>query len=180
MFGIVLSTYRSLRNSITPRIYANTLSLPLLSSSTFDNTGKTYNMTRVVDKNLNFVLEKYQAYSPMYISMSYSLSFALSFAAVTALVFHTYLYNGKDIWAKFKNSRSGGEDIHKRLMNKYKEVPEWWYIVLTVVVLALGCFTVSYWESGLPIWGFIFICFGMGCLLIVPEAILEGTTNQRV
>lgn len=154
--------------------------LPLLSSSTFDNTGSSYNITRVVDDNLNFVLSKYEEYSPMYISMSYSLTYALSFAAVTAIVVHTYLYNGPEIWAKFKNSRHGGEDIHKRLMNNYKEVPDWWYAVLTVVVVALGCLTVSYWDTGLPVWGFIVVCFGMGVLLIVPEGILEGTTNQRV
>jgi hypothetical protein len=62
----------------------------------------------VVDENLNFVLSQYEQYCPMYISMSYSLSYALSFAAVTAIVVHTYLYNGSEIWAKFKNSRAGG------------------------------------------------------------------------
>ena len=112
--------------------------------------------------------------------MSYSLSYALSFAAVTAIVVHTYLYNGAEIWAKLKNSRHGGEDIHKRLMNSYKEVPDWWYGILTSVVLGLGIFTVRYWDSGLPVWGFIIVCFGMGLLLIVPEGILEGTTNQRM
>ena len=116
----------------------------------------------------------------MYISMSYSLTYALSFAAVTAIIVHTYLYNGKEIWAKLKNSRHGGEDIHKRLMGAYKEVPDWWYGILTVIILALGCFVVRYWDTGLPIWGFIVVCFGMGVLLIVPEGILEGTTNQRV
>ena len=104
-------------------------SLPLLSSSTFDNTGALYNVSRVVDKDLNFVLSKYEQYSPMYVSMSYSLTYGLSFAAVTAIIVHTYLYHGKEIWAKFKDSRHGGEDIHKRLMNKYPEVPEWWYVV---------------------------------------------------
>ncbi|KAJ8064165.1 hypothetical protein OCU04_006517 [Sclerotinia nivalis] len=154
--------------------------LPLLSSGTFDNTGRAYNISRVMDKNLDFVLSKYEEYSPMYISMSYSLSYALSFAAVTAIIFHTYLYNGSEIWAKFKNSRSGGEDIHKRLMKSYKEVPDWWYGVLSLVVIGLGIFTVQYWESGLPVWGFIIVCCGMGVTLIIPEGILEGTTNQRV
>lgn len=44
----------------------------------------------------------------------------------TGIIFHTYLYNGSEIWAKFRNSREGGEDIHKRLMNKYKDVPDWY------------------------------------------------------
>lgn len=154
--------------------------LPLLSSSTFDNTGASYNVSKVVDENLDFVLAKYQEYSPMYISMSYSLTYGLSFAAVTAVIVHTYLYNGSEIWAKFKNSRSGGEDIHKRLMNVYTEVPDWWYGVLTVIVMGLGILVVKYWETGLPVWGFIVVCGGMGMLMIVPEGILEGTTNQRI
>lgn len=154
--------------------------LPLLSSSTFDNTGASYNVTRVVDENLDFVLSKYEQYSPMYISMSYSLTYGLSFAAVTAIIVHTYLYNGAEIWAKFKNARHGGEDIHKRLMGAYKEVPDWWYGVLTAVVLGLGIMTIRYWDTGLPVWGFIVVCFGLGVLMMVPEGILEGTTNQRM
>lgn len=154
--------------------------LPLLSSGTFDNTGLSYNVSRVVDENLDFVLSQYEQYSPMYISMSYSLTYGLSFAAVTAIIVHTYLYNGSEIWAKFKNARHGGEDIHKRLMNSYKEVPDWWYGILTVVVLGLGIMTIRYWDTGLPVWGFIVVCFGLGVLMIVPEGILEGTTNQRM
>ncbi|KAE8152078.1 OPT superfamily oligopeptide transporter [Aspergillus avenaceus] len=158
----------------------NSAYLPLLSSSTFDNTGQSYNVSRVVDERLNFVEANYKTYSPMYVSMAYSLTYGLSFAAVTAVVVHTYLYNGKEIWAKLKNSRAGGEDVHRRLMHAYKEVPDWWYGVLTVIVLGLGILTVRYWDTDLPVWGFIVVCFGMGVVLILPEGILQGTTNQRV
>ena len=159
----------------------NSAYLPLLSSSTFDNTGSAYNVSRVVDENLDFVQSKYEVYSPMYISMSYSLTYGLSFAAVTAMLVHTYLYNGREIWAKFKNSRHGGEDVHRRLMRRaYAEVPDWWYAALTLVVVGLGILTVRFWDSGLPVWGFVVVCCGMGALLIVPEGILEGTTNQRI
>ncbi|KAJ5329424.1 hypothetical protein N7452_009814 [Penicillium brevicompactum] len=155
--------------------------LPLLSSGTFDNTGSSYNVSRVIDTaTKDFSLAKYQEYSPMYISMSYSLTYGLSFAAVTAVVVHTYLYNGSEIWARFKNVKHGGEDVHRRLMRVYDEVPDWWYGVLTVVVLGLGIFTTKYWDTELPVWGFIVVCFGLAVLLIVPEGILQGTTNQRV
>ncbi|KXG47533.1 Oligopeptide transporter OPT superfamily [Penicillium griseofulvum] len=154
--------------------------LPLLSSGTFDNTGKSYNVTRVLDATLDFSERNYKEYSPMYISMSYSLTYGLSFAAVTAIVVHTYLYNGAEIWARLKNAQHGGEDVHRRLMRQYKEVPEWWYGVITVVVLGLGILTTRYWDTELPVWGFIVICFGLAALLIVPEGILQGTTNQRV
>ncbi|KZF18813.1 OPT superfamily oligopeptide transporter [Xylona heveae TC161] len=179
-FAVVLFFYLFLSPILYYSNVWNSAYLPLLSAGTYDNRGHTYNITRVVDSNLNFVLSKYQEYSPMYISMSYSLTYGLSFAAVTAVVVHTYLYNGSEIWAKFKNSRHGGEDIHKRLMNAYKEVPDWWYLALTLVVVGLGLFTVKYWDSGLPVWGFLVVCLGMGVLLIIPEGILEGTTNQRI
>ncbi|KAJ5529204.1 hypothetical protein N7527_002597 [Penicillium freii] len=154
--------------------------LPLLSSGTFDNTGSSYNVSRVLDSALDFSESKYKEYSPMYISMSYSLTYGLSFAAVTAIVVHTYLYNGTEIWARLKNAQHGGEDVHRRLMRQYKEVPEWWYGALTVVVLGLGILTTRYWDTELPVWGFIVVCFGLAVLLIVPEGILQGTTNQRV
>lgn len=179
-FAVVVVFYLFLSPILYYSNVWNSAYLPLLSSSTFDNTGSSYNVTKVVDENLDFVLSKYEQYSPMYISMSYSLTYGLSFAAVTAIVVHTYLYNGSEIWAKFKNSRSGGEDIHKRLMNVYKEVPDWWYGVLTVVVMGLGIVVVKHWDTGLPVWGFIVVCCGLGVLMIVPEGILEGTTNQRV
>ncbi|KAJ5946528.1 Tetrapeptide transporter OPT1/isp4 [Penicillium verhagenii] len=158
----------------------NSAYLPLLSSSTFDNTGSSYNVSRVVDSSLNFLESGYKEYSPMYISMAYSLTYGLSFAAVTAVVVHTYLYNGTEIWARFKDSRHGGEDVHRRLMRAYKEVPDWWYGLLTVIVLGLGILTIKKWDTELPVWGFIVVCFGMAVLLIVPEGILQGTTNQRV
>lgn len=179
-FAVVVFFYLFLSPILYYTNVWNSAYLPLLSSSTFDNTGGSYNVSRVVNENLDFVLSKYEQYSPMYISMSYSLTYGLSFAAVTAIIVHTYLYNGSEIWAKFKNSRAGGEDIHKRLMNVYKEVPDWWYGLLTIVMMGLGIMVVKYWETGLPVWGFIVVCGGLGVLMIVPEGILEGTTNQRV
>lgn len=80
----------------------------------------------------------------MYLSMSYSLTYGLSFAAVTAIVLHTYLYNGSEIWARLKNAQHGGEDVHRRLMRAYKEVPDWWYGILTLVTLGLGILTIRF------------------------------------
>ncbi|KAJ7362691.1 OPT oligopeptide transporter [Mycena albidolilacea] len=146
--------------------------LPLLSSSTFDNTGASYNISKVVNADFTFNEAKYKTYSPMYILSAYSLSYALNFAAITGIIFHTYLYNGSDISAKFRNSREGGEDIHKRLMNKYKDVPDWWYGIIALITLGL--------DTQLPVWGFVIVAWGLGIVMIIPEGILEGTTNQRV
>ncbi|KAJ7685541.1 OPT oligopeptide transporter, partial [Mycena polygramma] len=163
------------------------------SSSTYDNTGSsdTYGANKVVNADYTFNEERYKAYSPMqvsssinrYITAAYSISYALNFAAITGIILHTYLYNGSEIWAKFRNSREGGEDIHKRLMNKYKDVPDWkcrWYAIVCLVTLGVGIFTIRYWDTQLPVWGFIVVAWGLGVVMIIPEGILEGTTNQRV
>lgn len=138
----------------------------MLTSTTYDNTGVKYNVTRVITEDLDFDLAKvggrflssaartsetltfpgithvkYKAYSPMYISQSYSFSYGLNFAAVTGIVFHTFLYNRKDIIAKLRDPKAGGEDIHKRLMRSYKDVPDWWYGLFTIVIIGLGIFT---------------------------------------
>ncbi|BGP17729.1 hypothetical protein JCM10213_005310 [Rhodosporidiobolus nylandii] len=158
----------------------NSAHLPFLSSSTFDNTGGKYNVTRVMTNN-EFDLAKYKEYSPMYISMSYSLSYGLNFAAVTGVLMYTILYNGQEIWARFKDSRAGGEDIHRRLMKQnYKEVPTWWYIVLQIVVTGCGVAAIRGWDTQLPVWGFLVVCLGFGFIFIIPEGILEGTCNQRI
>ncbi|KAJ6490473.1 OPT oligopeptide transporter [Mycena vulgaris] len=154
--------------------------LPLIASSTYDNTGAKYNISKVVNSDYTFNEQKYKAYSPMYISTAYSISYALNFAAITGIIFHTYLYNGTEIWAKLRNSREGGEDIHKRLMNKYKDVPDWWYGIVVLVTLGLGIFTIKYAHTQLPVWGFVVVAWGLGIVMIIPEGILEGTTNQRV
>ncbi|KAJ7876857.1 OPT oligopeptide transporter [Mycena olivaceomarginata] len=162
--------------------------LPLLSSSTFDNTGASYNISKVVNADFTFNEAKYKTYSPMYISSAYFLSYALNFAAITGKWFpserqveaetedrhhipHLSLQRVRDL-GQFRNSREGGEDIHKRLMNKYKDVPDWWYGIIALITLGL--------DTQLPVWGFVIVAWGLGIVMIIPEGILEGTTNQRV
>jgi len=53
--------------------------------------------------------------------------YGLSFATIISVLVHTYLYHGKDIWRKFRASRSEGADIHQKMMMKYAEAPVWWY-----------------------------------------------------
>ena len=39
------------------------------------------------------------------------------------------------------------EDIHCRLMRKYNEVPEWWYMIVMVSAGALGIAAVAAWPT---------------------------------
>jgi len=63
-------------------------------------------------------------------STTFALSYGLSFASITATLMHAFLYFRKQIWAQSRRSMGEQPDIHARLMSKYKQVPEWWYIVI--------------------------------------------------
>jgi hypothetical protein len=104
--------------------------LPLVSSHSFDNTGKTYNVSRIINDDLSFNLQAYKAYSPLFLSASFAMSYGLSFASITATLTHTFLYYRKQIWIQARRSLSEQPDIHARLMSVYKEVPDWWYLTI--------------------------------------------------
>lgn len=162
--------------------YTNTMYakyMPMISTTTYDNTAKKYNVTRVLTKDLVFNEEAYKNYSPLFVPFSYLLSYALNFAAVMALFVHCYLYHGKDIVRKLKDQRHGGEDIHKRLMNNFKEAPDWWYLILFVISLVLAFVCVCHFPTQLPWWGLI-IALLIAMVNFLPQGLLEGITNQHV
>ena len=104
--------------------------LPLVSSDTFDNTGKQYNVSHILNSDSSFNLQAYKAYSPIFLPASFAISYGLSFATITATLTHTFLYYRKYIWTHARRPLSEQRDIHARLMSVYKEVPDWWYLTI--------------------------------------------------
>lgn len=76
--------------------------LPILSSAVFDNTGKEYDVSKILGKNFRFDEEAYKSYSKVYMPITYVLSYGLQFAALTALITHTACWHGRDIWNQGK------------------------------------------------------------------------------
>jgi OPT oligopeptide transporter protein len=104
--------------------------LPLISSHTFDNTGNVYNLSRIINPDGSFNLQAYEAYSPLFLPASSAIFYGLSFASITALVVHTVLYHSKRILSFTRYSLQEQPDVHARLMSVYKEVPDWWYLLI--------------------------------------------------
>ncbi|KAF3916392.1 hypothetical protein ABW21_db0206769 [Orbilia brochopaga] len=78
--------------------------MPILSSAVYDNTGGFYDVGRVLTPQFTFDEEGYKHYSKVFLPITYVLSYALQFAAMTALVTHTAIWHGKDIWAQGKRA----------------------------------------------------------------------------
>src|SRR5271155_3489198 len=95
--------------------------LPILSSAVFDNTGKPYDVSKILTPDFLFDKIAYENYSRVYLPITYVLSYAVQFASLSALVTHTVCWHGKDIWRQTKLAWE--ERHHTSHKTEYKSVP---------------------------------------------------------
>lgn len=71
---------------ITPILYFTNVwesqFMPIISRATYNNKGGLFNVSQVLTDN-RFDVEKYKAYSPLFLPAAFAMSYALSFASVT-------------------------------------------------------------------------------------------------
>ena len=123
--------------------------MPISTSVSYDNTGHTYNVSKILNDHFDFDISKYEAYSPLFLGTTFALAYGLSFASLTALIVHIYLFHGSQIWQQFKESQDQEEDIHMRLNRAYRQAPDWWYIALGVATFAMAITTCEGWDTGM-------------------------------
>lgn len=78
--------------------------------------------------------------------------------------------------ASFKDK---GMDIHTRLMRRYKQVPEWWFVCILLVNIAATVFACEYYNEQLqlPWWGVLLACV-IAITFTLPIGIITAITNQ--
>ncbi|CZT52119.1 related to sexual differentiation process protein isp4 [Rhynchosporium secalis] len=183
--------------------------MPILSSAVFDNTGKVYEVSKILTDDFLFDSEAYHKYSRVYLPITYVLSYGLQFAALASLLTHTACWHGKDIWRQWSRSMKevGGEskaayqplngdggrlrrstsnmeniisqeDVHNRLMKRYKDAPMSWYLITFVSMTAVGMFVVEYYPVHLPWYGLL-LALGICAILFIPIGIVMAITNQQ-
>lgn len=150
--------------------------LPMITSQVYDNTQAPYKVANILGSGYKFDEKKYAEYSPLFLSPSLALNYGLSFAALMASIVHTILYHGKEVWHRFRASRAQEPDIHLKLMNKYKEAPDWWYAALFLVSVALGLATTLGYDSQLPWWAF-FVSILVALVFIIPTTMILAVSN---
>lgn len=169
---------------ITPILYyTNTWFsqyLPIMSRGAFDNTGHPYNVTRILNpEDFTLNVEKYKAYSPLFLSTSFAVSYGLSFASITATIVHVFLYYRKQIYVQARRSLGEQPDIHARLMSRYPQVPDWWYICIFVSMFGFGVIMVELNNTEMPIWAFC-LALAIAFFYVVPIGIIQAITNQQI
>ncbi|EGX90343.1 Oligopeptide transporter OPT [Cordyceps militaris CM01] len=211
--------------------YANVLYssyMPILSTAVFDNTGKVYDVSRILTPDFLFDRDAYRSYSRVFLPVTYMLSYGVQFAGLAALLTHTLCWHGSDIWHTWKRAlaeareeasnasyeplsgtpmEAGGEaaepdplsrrdsygnrsaqsgyddllsreDIHSRLMKRYKDAPLSWYLITFLSMTAVGIFLVEYYPIHLPWYGLL-LALAIGAVFFIPNGIIMAVTNQH-
>ncbi|KAH6687731.1 OPT oligopeptide transporter [Plectosphaerella plurivora] len=78
--------------------------MPILSSAVFDNTGKVYNVSKILTDDFLFDKAAYSKYSRVFLPITYALSYGVQFAGLAALLTHTACWHGKEMWQTWKRS----------------------------------------------------------------------------
>ncbi|KAH8117482.1 oligopeptide transporter [Phellopilus nigrolimitatus] len=149
---------------ITPILYYSNVwyaqYMPISSRTSFDNTGASYDVTRILNDDSTINLDKYRC-------------------AITATLTHAFLYFRKQIWTQARKSMHEQPDIHARLMSVYPQVPDWWYVIVFLSMFVFGIISIEVWPTQFPVWAFV-----LGLLIsffyMIPIGMIQAITNQQV
>ncbi|PIL27341.1 transporter [Ganoderma sinense ZZ0214-1] len=146
-----------------------------MSQSLFNNEGGSYNQSAILTPQNTLDSSKVDSVGLPRYTTTYAISQMCYNFSLGAAIVHVLLWNWRELSRafgkmRFMQSSQDIDDPHYQAMKKYKEVPQWWYLVLLVgaLVIGIGC---SYNKGDwlLPAWsvilftiisGFIAICIG--------------------
>lgn len=97
------------------------------------------------------------------------------------MIYNRFALNFREIYDRFRASYNEKEDIHTRLMKRYKDIPNWWFHLLLAVTLAISLVlcTVLNDQVQMPWWGLIFASV-IAFVFTLPISIITATTNQVI
>ncbi|KAJ4711821.1 putative Oligopeptide transporter [Melia azedarach] len=153
---------------------------PIFSDELFTSTGQEYNISAIIDSKFHLDIAAYEREGRLYLSTFFAVSYGVGFAALTATIVHVALFHGSEIWEQSKASfQEKGMDVHTKLMRKYKQVPEWWFVCILLITIAATIFACEYYNDQLqlPWWGVLLAC-AIAIVFTLPIGIITAITNQ--
>lgn len=161
--------------------------LPINTNNLYTNTGEPYAVTAILNQKGVFDDAKYQEIGPPFYSaanlVTYGAFFALyPFAFVYEIIINwkVNLFAAKSIFHTIKNFKrsnyEGFNDPFSRLMAKYKEVPDWVFLLVLLISIVLGIICVEVYPADTPVWG-IFFAIGINFVFLIPLCSIYSRTG---
>ena len=152
---------------------------PIFSNQLFTSAGQKYDTTKVLTKDFDLNVAAYDSYGKLYLSPLFAISIGSGFLRFSATIVHVLLFHGADMWRQSRSAIGAKLDVHAKLMQKYKQVPQWWFLVLLAGSIAVSLLMCFVWKEQvqLPWWGMLF-AFALAFVVTLPIGVIQATTNQ--
>ncbi|KAL3538732.1 hypothetical protein ACH5RR_002098 [Cinchona calisaya] len=152
---------------------------PIFSSHLFTAQGQKYDIVGIVNNNFELDLNKYENQGRIHLSVFFALTYGFGFATIASTLTHVGFFYGREIYERFRASYKEKEDIHTRLMRRYKDIPSWWFYILLVVTIFVSLILCIFLNKQvqMPWWGLLFASV-LAFVFTLPISIITATTNQ--
>ncbi|KAK9377577.1 OPT oligopeptide transporter protein-domain-containing protein [Lipomyces chichibuensis] len=160
--------------------------MPPNTSNVYDRFGEEYNVSQVL-VNGKFDQELYKAYSPPYISAGQLMYQSAAYAVYTFGFVYVFLNEWKVIkealigfYKNLKDRKMSNYDRYKDplsvMMRQYPEVPDWWFLIILVLSIVIGCIAMRCYPTTTPVWAIIVVWL-VSMALIIPFIVLYASTG---
>ncbi|KAL2212753.1 oligopeptide transporter 2 [Sarocladium strictum] len=161
--------------------------MPINSNEAFANDGLRYNVTRVLNEKQNGInLEAYKEYGPPFFSGANVFGQGAWFAwypmtlfGVTISYWDALKKSAVDMWTGLRHRKSIYEcykDPFTRDIAKYREVPDWWFLVILGAAFALGVVALEVWPVSTPWWALLCV-IAISAVMLIPATLLMASAN---
>lgn len=107
-------------------------------------------------------------------------STAASFSVPVAAIIHMFLFQGKELLklSLTRTIRFKGNDVHCRLISAYKDVPDWWYGIVTILAVILLIIICE--VSGCLQWYYVLLALVVPLIFSLPMGSIFSITGQII
>ncbi|KAK9476907.1 OPT oligopeptide transporter protein-domain-containing protein [Lipomyces japonicus] len=185
--GVLLSGFVVMAIYWTNHKY--TAFLPINANTIYDNTGATYNLSKILT-NGQFDEHSYLNYSAPYMTAGHIVGTGGLWALYTCAFMYVLITEHKllafsmkvfyrGIRHPFRKAFDEFDDPHSQMMSKYPEVPDWWFLTIFIIGMTTGLIALLAWHTTVPIWTVIMI-FLFNIAMYIPTVIIFATTGYQM
>ncbi|KAJ3380904.1 hypothetical protein HDU84_005513 [Entophlyctis sp. JEL0112] len=164
--------------------YSNTWNAqeyPWMAQGIYSPGGDSYNQSAVLDANYNVNLTAVEEIGLPGLAASYALFLMGANMGLTAGLVHMVLYYREPLMNGLrstfsKKGESLNQDPYYLVVQKYPEAPLWWYMVLLVLMFALGLVVTQVTNSGLE-WYMFIVALIFALILTLVAGFIGATTG---
>ncbi|KAK9372456.1 OPT oligopeptide transporter protein-domain-containing protein [Lipomyces chichibuensis] len=160
--------------------------LPINSNQLWTNHGTQFNVSKVLTDGL-LDEEKYQSYSPPYMSSGnlvylggFFMMYTMSFTYILLTEYKVIREAFVGFYLGIKNRKASTyeryNDPMSRMMIKYKEVPDWWFLVIFVISFVLFIIGITHYPTHTPVSSII-VTMLTSFAMLIPIAIIYSVTG---